>query len=146
MTSTMKKSVIASVLFFLFMLWAVSTYLKAEEAAQFSCLASTRKALNQSSSLFVPHQEVFPDYRRLKEKGYNSALLLLEQTQYPLECPPTMSKSGLLLLDRWNRRVEIAVRRNEHDEYEFMVWSKGRDGISKTSDDILTPSQSPPDL
>ena len=56
-------------------------------------------------------------------------------------------KPGESLLDAWGERFQIAVRRNPlkakslPNDWEFMVWSKGPDRISRTTDDIIVPHE-----
>jgi len=48
-------------------------------------------------------------------------------------------KSGGVLVDSWGNRLQIAVRKSDQGKLEYIVWSKGADGISKTSDDVVVP-------
>jgi len=48
------------------------------------------------------------------------------------------------ILDRWRRRVLIAARKVDGAKFDFIVWSRGPDGISGTYDDIVSPYKSIP--
>jgi hypothetical protein len=43
-----------------------------------------------------------------------------------------------VLLDIWKNRIGIAYRKSD-ESLEFILWSKGRDGIEGTEDDITSP-------
>jgi len=42
------------------------------------------------------------------------------------------------IVDEWGRPLMIAGRKLEGQEAEFLVWSKGADGISGTKDDVVS--------
>jgi len=49
-----------------------------------------------------------------------------------------------ILFDHWGRHILIAGRKLPDKNPEFMVWSKGPDGIFRTEDDISSPWQTLP--
>ena len=50
-----------------------------------------------------------------------------------------MSKiPGKTLLDPWGNRFNVAVRYYENKQLEFLVWSKGPDGVNGTEDDFIS--------
>jgi hypothetical protein len=49
------------------------------------------------------------------------------------------SKHPEEIVDEWGTPVMIAGRKREGREAEFLVWSKGADGISGTKDDVVCP-------
>ena len=48
------------------------------------------------------------------------------------------------LRDRWGNRLHIAIRKNHEGTFEYIVWSNGKDGVSGTADDIISPSDAKP--
>lgn len=49
-----------------------------------------------------------------------------------------------IFLDAWDRYIMIGVRYTDENKFEFIVWSKGRDGLSGTDDDIVYPYRAEP--
>lgn len=51
----------------------------------------------------------------------------------------SLRSTRLVLSDSWGRQILIAGRKDIGKSAEFVVWSKGRDGVFGTSDDISSP-------
>jgi hypothetical protein len=43
------------------------------------------------------------------------------------------------IVDPWGKPFLIAMRKSEAGEFEYIVWSRGADGVSGTSDDVIFP-------
>ena len=115
-------------------LWTVSE--TARETAVWACIMSVHQGVLNLN----PSEKDFPvaraEWSALSES--DSARLILAVAQiHPPDC--SRVAPGGPQLDFWGRPLQIAVRKSSGGRLEFRVWSKGRDGVSGTTDDLVSP-------
>lgn len=109
----------------------------AQDTAVGSCAASLHRSINELEGLGSIITEVGSEWRVLTEDE-SVRLMLAASRSGSMDCGER-EPSGLPL-DEWGNRFKVAFRRSTRgDRLEFRIWSDGRDGISRTSDDIVSP-------
>ena len=69
---------------------------------------------------------------------YDSRRIILAASKiHSFDC--SRIKSEEPYLDYWGRQIQIGARRLPNGKLEYKVWSKGSDGESGTSDDLVSP-------
>jgi hypothetical protein len=125
---------------------------EAQNSAELSCIASIHRSLALSARS-EPRSFIEADsqWRVLNDDEVRQIMLTVSKSN-ALDCARRSPEQ--LVLDRWNHRLTVAVRRTPDeqsatgDKLEFMVWSNGVDGIAGTEDDIVSPhgKEAPPEL
>ena len=108
---------------------AYDVWRKSEESAYKSCIYSVASAIQNSEA----RKNLFLDNSNWKILNDEETDFLMSQIQGG-DC----SRFDNPTLDLWNHRINIALR-NSISYPEIVIWSNGRDGISRTDDDLVIP-------
>ena len=73
----------------------------------------------------------------LLSESDGSRIILAASKVHSFDC--SRVKSGEPYLDYWGGHLQIGARRLPSGKLEYRVWSKGSDGDSMTSDDLVSP-------
>jgi hypothetical protein len=110
----------------------IQTWQKANESAYLSCLGSVGEGIRTSEA--KNKFELSSDWKILDKEETN---FLMSKIQGG-DC----SNYDNPVLDLWNHRINIALRKSTIYP-EIVIWSNGRDGISRTNDDLVMPYGQP---
>ena len=116
--------------------FAFTQWRAAREAAILSCIMSVHQGIANLNLSGKDFPDVGPEWAVLNESEGNKIILAASKIRPP-DCAGV--KSGGPYLDYWGRPLQIGARRSPDGKLEFRVWSKGRDGESGTSDDLISP-------
>jgi hypothetical protein len=108
----------------------------ARETAVWACIVSIHQGV-QNLNL---SEKDFPDARSewsVLSESDSGRIILAASKIHSFDC--SRVKSSEPHFDYWGRPLQIGVRKTPEGELEFRVWSKGRDGESGTSDDLVSP-------
>lgn len=83
------------------------------------------------------------EWRFLNESEYTKICEAMSKS-YAVDRGGLSYKPDEILFDHWGKHILIAGRKRYGKECEFIVWSRGPDGIFGTGDDIASPRGSLP--
>lgn len=115
---------------------ALAGWLEMRRNAILSCITSIHQGLINLTLSEADLPSVKSEWAVLSE--FDSARIILAASQaHSFDCSKV--KSGERYLDYWGRPLQVGVRRLPDGRLEYRVWSKGGDGESGTSDDLVSP-------
>jgi hypothetical protein len=115
---------------------AFSGWQQARKHAVLSCIMSVHQGIHNLNL----SQKEFPNVKSewtVLDESKSARIILAASKIHPFDCLSVQSDAPNL--DYWGRSVQIGVRTSPDGKLEFRVWSKGRDGESGTSDDLVSP-------
>lgn len=87
-----------------------------------------------------PSEKDFPGARAewsVLNESDSARVILAASKIHPFDC--SRVAPGGPQFDFWVRPLQVGVRKSSEGRLEFRVWSKGRDGVSGTTDDLVSP-------
>ena len=125
---------VATILLIVFMMIVVVEYRKGQDVATRSTVLSLSKAVESSDvTQFVAESNVA---KVLDDGEYRQVMHDLRERS--LDTRPGQRLGDDYLVDLWGNRFEMSIARNADAEPTVQVWSRGRDGVSRTRDDIVS--------
>jgi hypothetical protein len=116
---------------------AVGTWRKAQDEAMRSCIASVHQGIASLDSPLPKIADLGSQWKILND-AEREQLVSAAWKVHSFDCSRTGSRE--FLRDNWGHPIEVGVRQiNSEGQLEFRVWSKGRDGLSGTADDLVSP-------
>ncbi len=132
MSSNLIANILIAILIFGFcclVYFGYNTWQEAEESAYQSCIGSVTNEIQKSEFA----KNLFPvsgDWKILSE---NETISLMQNVRGS-DC----GRFNNPILDLWNHRINIALRKSSSYP-QIIIWSNGKDNISGTNDDLVTP-------
>lgn len=130
----------ALVLVYATCVWILFQREKARVAATHSTLASLYAAIQhtaiQDATGLLATAKI--KWEVLEDAEYDRTISVLSR-RVSLDAGRNLWTTDGVLIDSWKNRLLIAIRRSEKGDLECIVWSKGMDGLSGTSDDVIVP-------
>lgn len=78
-------------------------------------------------------------WRLLNESEYAKLISTLRERGRSIDLGGMHPDPNNVLLDHWGRRIVIAGRKAENGKPEFILWSKGPDGVLGSENDLSCP-------
>ena len=141
MNRTIRQLVIVAVAILAALPFLIRPWRTAVDSNVLSCLHSVHSAL-QSEKIRNTKLSISPTMQSqiLGQTDYEKVKILLSTKDNSFDCG-RVSTSTNGYVDTWGGKIEIIIRQSEGGEREFAVWSKGRDGVTKTRDDLVYPQR-----
>jgi hypothetical protein len=108
----------------------------ARETAVWACIVSIHQGIQNLNLSEKDFPAARSDWSTLSESDVGGIILTASKV-HPFDCSRVNSSEPHF--DYWGRPLQIGVRKTPEGKLEFRVWSKGRDGESGTSDDLVSP-------
>jgi hypothetical protein len=115
--------------------WAFALRM-AHETAVWACIVSVHQGVHNLNLSEKDFPDASSEWTVLSESD-SSRIILAASKIHPFDCSRVAPRGPHF--DDWGRPLQIGVRKSPGGGPEFRVWSKGRDGESGTSDDLVSP-------
>jgi hypothetical protein len=106
-----------------------------KEKAVLSCVSSVHQGIQNLDLTEKDLHDLTSEWRFLGE-AQSARIIAAASKIHRFDCSNGRSNGPF---DFWGKPLQVAVRKKPDEQLEFRVWSKGRDGISGTSDDLVSP-------
>ncbi|MDQ3687904.1 MAG: type II secretion system protein GspG [Acidobacteriota bacterium] len=115
----------------------MSAWRSATDNAMASCVASVHAGILKLSLPEMNLNNVGPEWRVLSE-AESERLMVAAAKVHALDC--LRGNRNAPLQDEWGNSFQMSVRSSASGRKpEFRIWSKGRDAVAGTPDDIVSP-------
>ncbi len=111
-----------------------------KEMTAYSYVSSVSSSLNKAKAQEVNEIafDLKNEWRELTESEYKKVAQAMSR-YWSIDRGGLSHEPNEILFDHWGHRIVIAGHKLSGGKPEFIVWSKGQDGILGTEDDLASP-------